>query len=218
MKKILLVEDNEAISKGLIYFLKDAYEVYSTKSNKEAIKIINRVKMDLIILDVTLPDGDGFEICKYIKSKSDTPVIFLTAKDEEDDVVLGFDLGAEDYVIKPFRNRELLARIEKILRKYEPNHKMIKCGNVLIDTDAAKVYVNDKEVVFTVLEYKILVLLFKNIDKVVTREVILDQIWDVAGNFVNDNTLTVYIKRIRTKLGSDMIKTVKGLGYRVEKV
>lgn len=130
-----------------------------------------------------------------------TPILFLTAKDEEQDVVNGFDLGADDYVVKPFRPRELISRINNILRRYEKEESnKLQAGNVIIDLDASRVYVGQKEIVFTALEYKILVLLFSNMGKTVTRENILDKIWDVAGNFVNDNTLTVYVKRIRAKL------------------
>ena len=165
-----------------------------------------------------LPDGNGFELCKFIKEKEKTPVIFLTAKDEEQDVVIGLELEAEDYVIKPFRTRELILRINNILKRYEKvENKRIQAGNVIVDVDASRVFVNGQEIEFTALEYKILLLLFWNIGKTVTRDSILDRIWDVAGNFVNDNTLTVYVKRIRAKLGKeDIIKTVKGIGYRID--
>ena len=180
---------------------------------------IKKQRYDLYLLDIGLPDGDGYEICNYIKSKEDVPVIFLTAKDEESDVVQGLDMGADDYVIKPFRTRELISRINNILRRYErESTNTLRAGNIIIDLDASRVYVNDKEVIFTALEYKILVLLFSNIGKTMTRDNILDKIWDVAGNFVNDNTLTVYVKRIRAKLDeNDVIKTIKGIGYRVDK-
>lgn len=148
------------------------------------------------------------------------PVIFLTAKDEEKDVVQGLDMGADDYVIKPFRTRELISRINSVLRRYhkDDEEKTIKCGNIKIDVDKAIVYLDDREIVFTSLEYKILLLLFSNKNILVTREQILDKIWDMAGNFVNDNTLTVYIKRIREKLDDKdgkIIQTVRGIGYKV---
>lgn len=220
MKKILLVEDNETIQKGLKYSLEQEKFVVELASDvKTAKDKLVKSEFNLIILDVMLPDGSGFELCRDIKKNMTTPILFLTAKDEEQDVVNGFDLGADDYVVKPFRPRELISRINNILRRYgkEESNKL-QAGNVIIDLDASRVYVGQEEIVFTALEYKILVLLFSNMGKTVTRENILDKIWDVAGNFVNDNTLTVYVKRIRAKLGeNDVIKTIKGIGYRVEK-
>lgn len=219
MKKILLIEDNEAILKGLTYSLEqEKFEVYIAKNIKESKQKLESMEYDLIVLDVTLPDGNGFELCNYIKRNIKTPVIFLTAKDEEQDVVKGFDLGADDYIIKQFRIRELISRINNVLRRYgKENITEIKVQNVTIDLQASRVYENEKEIVFTALEYKILLLLFSNKGKTVTRESILDKIWDEAGNFVNDNTLTVYVKRIRAKLQeNDIIKTIKGIGYRVD--
>lgn len=218
MKKILVVEDNEVIVKGLKYLLEqEGFDVKSCGNVNDAKYYIDKEKYDLIILDITLPDGDGFSLCKYIKGKCDIPIMFLTAKDGEKDVVGGLDIGADDYVVKPFRNRELVSRINVILRRFENNNK-IECGKVVIDTEATKVFVDNVETDFTALEYKILLLLYSNFNKTITREQILDKIWDVAGNFVNDNTLTVYIKRVRAKLGkNDNIKTIKGIGYRVDK-
>lgn len=217
--KILLVEDNEMIVKGLVYSLsKEGFETNIAYNAQEAESKIESNVYDIIILDVMLPDGNGFELCKYIKENKDIPIIFLTAKDDEKDVVNGFNLGADDYVIKPFRTMELISRIYNVLRRYNKDKNIIEIGQVRIDLEANRVYVDNKEVEFTALEYKILVLLFTNAGKTVTREKILDKIWDVAGNFVNDNTLTVYVKRIRDKLGkSDVIKTIKGIGYRVDK-
>ena len=216
--KLLLVEDNETITKGLKYSLEqENYEIDISRTKNEAEDMINQKEYDLVILDIMLPDGSGYDLCKYIKNEKEIPVIFLTAKDEERDVVLGFDLGADDYIIKPFRNRELISRIQNILRRYNKDKKELICKNIKIDLDANKVFIKEKEIYFTALEYKILVLLLSNQGKTITREKILDKIWDIAGNFVNDNTLTVYIKRIRAKLGEDdVIKTVKGIGYRVE--
>lgn len=217
--KILLVEDNEMIVKGLVYSLsKEGFETNIAYNAQEAESKIESNVYDIIILDVMLPDGNGFELCKHIKENKDIPIIFLTAKDDEKDVVNGFNLGADDYVIKPFRTMELISRIYNVLRRYDKDKNVIEIGQVRIDLEANRVYVDNKEVEFTALEYKILVLLYTNAGKTVTREKILDKIWDVAGNFVNDNTLTVYVKRIRDKLGkSDVIKTIKGIGYRVDK-
>lgn len=221
MKKILLVEDNETIIMGLKYSLEqEGFQVKSAKTKKETQEIISKDPIDLILLDVTLPDGNGFDICKIVKEKLDIPVIFLTAQDEETSVVIGLDLGADDYIVKPFRTRELISRINSVLRRYDKTFEksnIIQYKNIKIDTDIAKVYKDGEEIVFTSLEYKILLMLFSNQNKLITREVLLDKIWDIAGNFVNDNTLTVYIKRIREKLGDeDVIKTVRGLGYRIE--
>ena len=151
-----------------------------------------------------MPDGNGFDICKEIKEKQDIPVIFLTAQDEETSVVLGLDLGADDYIVKPFRTRELISRIKSVLRRYgqkEENSNIIQYKNIKIDTTSAKVYKDNEEIIFTSLEYRILLMLFTNQNKLITRDQLLEKIWDIAGNFVNDNTLTVYIKRIREKLG-----------------
>lgn len=216
MTKILLVEDNEAIVKGLKYSLEtEGFTVEWSYNIENA--YAKASSSDLIILDVTLPDGSGFDFCKNIKKQIDIPIIFLTAKDEEKDVVEGFELGADDYVVKPFRPKELISRINRTLKAHNKENKnIIKCKNITIDLDSNRVYEDDKEIIFTALEYKILLMLFTNIDRIVTRDDILSKIWDVSGNFVNDNTLTVYIKRIRNKLNNDIIKTIKSVGYRVD--
>ena len=220
MRKILLVEDNETIILGLKYSLEqEGFEVDVAKSVKETQKKLENT-FDLYLLDISLPDGNGFEICKEIKSKQDVPVIFLTARDEETNVVLGLDIGADDYIIKPFRIRELISRINSVLRRYDKNmaNSRIVYQDIVIDTKKAKVYQNNQEIIFTSLEYKILLMLFTNQNKLITREQLLDKIWDIAGNFVNDNTLTVYIKRIREKIGDkqgNIIQTVRGIGYRI---
>ena len=218
MKNILLVEDNYTIIMGLKYSLEqENFKVISAQNVSEFNKEINKNEIDLVLLDISLPDGNGFEICKEIKSKKDIPVIFLTAQDEETSVVLGLDLGADDYIVKPFRTRELISRINSVLRRYGHNESnLIQYKNIKIDTSSAKVYKDNEEIIFTSLEYKILLMLFSNQNKLISREQLLEKIWDIAGNFVNDNTLTVYIKRIREKLGDEtIIKTVRGLGYRI---
>lgn len=216
--KLLLVEDNDIIAKGLKYFLEqESYQVDVAKSMLDSEELLDNQAYDLAILDIMLPDGNGFDLCKYIKEEKDTPVIFLTAKDEEKAVVLGFNVGADDYVIKPFRNRELISRIQNVLRRYNKDKNELICKNIKVNLDENRVYVCGQEVTFTALEYRILTLLLSNVGKTMTREKILDKIWDVAGNYVNDNTLTVYIKRVRTKLRKDdVIKTIKGIGYRVD--
>lgn len=220
MKNILLIEDNESILKGLVYSLEqERFKITTAMTIKDSKNLLESNNIyNLIILDISLPDGSGFDLCKYIKSNYNIPIIFLTAKDEEQDVVQGFDLGADDYIIKPFRTRELISRANNILRRYNNiQTNIITSSNIKIDLDAQRVYKNDDEIVLTALEYKILALLFTNINQTVSREKILDKIWDIAGNYVNDNTLTVYIKRIRAKLSpNDIIKTIKGIGYRIE--
>ena len=219
MKKILLIEDNEAIIMGLKYSLEqENFLVISAKTAKESKEKLENKNIDIVLLDVSLPDGNGFEICKEIKEKNDMPIIFLTAQDEETSIVLGLDLGADDYIVKPFRTRELISRIKSVLRRYgkKEENNIIQYKDIKIDTISAKVYKNNKEIIFTSLEYRILLMLFTNQNKLITREQLLEKIWDIAGNFVNDNTLTVYIKRIREKLEDDsIIKTVRGLGYRI---
>ena len=225
MKKILLVEDNETIILGLKYSLQqERFEVIIALNFEQALEKIQNQSIDMAILDISLPDGDGFELCKIIKQKQDIPIIFLTAKDEESNIINGLDMGADDYITKPFRVRELISRINTIMRRYNKIENseisnIIKIKDFTIDIENAKITKNDKEVIFTSLEYKILALLFSNPNKLITREIILDKIWDIAGNFVNDNTLTVYIKRIREKLDDSdgkIIKTVRGIGYKVE--
>lgn len=218
MKNILIVEDNEVIVKGLKYLLEqEKFNVIVCLNFEEAMNVIGKQEIDLAVLDITLPDGSGFNLCEYIKQYTDIPVVFLTAKDEEQDIVKGLDMGAEDYVVKPFKSRELVSRINNILRRQNKGNNVITYKNIEINLDAKTVKVENQEVEFTALEYKILLLLFNNIGKIVTREQILDKIWDVAGNFVNDNTLTVYIKRIRAKLvDENIIKTVKGIGYKIQ--
>lgn len=222
MKKILLVEDNETIVLGLKYSLEqENFEVEVAQNVITAKSKIKKQEYDLYLLDIGLPDGEGFEVCKTIKEKGNFPVIFLTAKDEETEVVHGLDMGADDYVIKPFRTRELISRINSVLRRYEKDttsENKTVCQNITIDNNTAKVYKDGQEIILTSLEYKILLMLFNNKNILVTREQILDQIWDIAGNFVNDNTLTVYIKRIREKIDDKdgkIIQTVRGIGYRV---
>lgn len=219
MSKILLVEDNETIILGLEYLFKEeGFEYSIVKNKRDTLGILDKENFDIILLDISLPDGNGFDICKYVKNKKNIPVIFLTAKDEEKDVVLGFDLGADDYIIKPFRNRELISRIQNILRRKGNLGNSLIAQNIKIDLSLGKVYKDNEEIILTKLEYKILVNLLSNQKRLITREEILNDIWDVAGNFVNDNTLTVYIKRIREKIGDKdgkIIQTVRGLGYRI---
>lgn len=215
--KILLVEDNKSIIKGLEYaFAQNGYSCEYCLSLDEAVRKAP-FNYDVAVLDIMLPDGNGFDLFKKIRRYSDLPVIFLTAVDDEDSVVNGLELGADDYITKPFSTRELIARIKRVANKNSKKN-IITVSGVTLDLDKSAVFENGKQLEFTALEYKLLSLLMQNVGKVVTRELIFEKIWDASGNFVNDNTLTVYIKRIRKKLDADIIKTVKGMGYQVAEV
>ena len=220
---VFLLEDDEAIGIGLKYSLEnEGYTVTIATSVKSAFEIINKEKFALYILDLTLPDGSGYDVCKKIKSIGDFPVIFLTAYDDEVNVVMGLELGADDYISKPFRVKELIARIKSVLRRYNRESKVIiKIGNVLINTNKATVFKNGQEVILTAMEYKLFLILLNNRGNILSRNKLLEYIWDVEGDFVNDNTLTVYIKRLRDKIEDDpsapmIIKTIRGLGYVIE--
>lgn len=215
--KILLVEDNKSIIKGLEYaFAQNGYDCEYCVSFNEAMQKAP-FNYDIAVLDITLPDGNGFDLFGKIRKYSDLPVIFLTAVDDEDSVVNGLELGADDYITKPFSTRELIARIKRAANKNSKKN-IITVSGVTLDLDKSAVFENGKQLELTALEYKLLSLLMQNVGRVVTRELIFEKIWDVSGNFVNDNTLTVYIKRIRKKLDADIIKTVKGMGYQVAEV
>jgi len=210
--KILLVEDNKSISDNLKYtFNINNIDLDVTNNIKSTKDYLEYNKPSLIILDVTLPDGNGFDLYKSELSKMNIPVIFLTACDTEENIVEVLNMGASDYITKPFRPLELIARINKILHK-----KTIKIKDITIDMNKMIVTKNNEIINLTTLEYKILNLLIENINKVVTRDRIIDSIWEWTGNDVNDNTITVYMKRIREKLNSDIIVTIKGIGYRID--
>lgn len=214
--KILLIEDNTAIIDGLFYtFKKNNYELIARKTVKDAIIYLNNEQPSLIILDVSLPDGNGFNLYENVIKEKNIPVIFLTARDDEDDVVRGLNLGAEDYMTKPFSTKELLARINKISLRNK-NISIIKVQDISFDFDKMIVNKNNKQLELTSLELKILHLLFSNIGKVVSRDTILEKIWEWTGNDVDNHTITVYLKRIREKLKTEIITTVKGLGYRID--
>lgn len=214
---ILLVEDNLSIIKGLKYtFEKNNYNLeYKTCINDVIDYLSNNPKIDLIILDVTLPDGNGFELFENNINELKIPTIFLTAKDDEDDIVKGLNIGAEDYITKPFSSKELLARINKILLRTTRKTE-ITVQDITFDSNKMIVLKNNEVVDLSPLEIKLLSLLFLNLGKVINRSVILDTIWDSTGNDVDDHTVTVYFKRIREKLGTDIITTVKGVGYRID--
>jgi two-component system response regulator VicR len=223
---ILLVEDDRTIATGLEYSLQqDNYSTvlcYDVTSAKQVLAE-QLEQIDLCLFDLSLPDGSGYELCKIVKERSQIPVIFLTAIDDEVNVVMGLDMGADDYITKPFRIRELLSRIKSVLRRYDkqtPNKAIIEIDYVRINTLEGKIYKNGEEVSLTALEYRLILIFANHIGQVLSRNQLLERIWDVAGDFVNDNTLTVYIKRLREKIEDDpqnptIIKTIRGLGYKV---
>lgn len=237
--RVLLVEDDEAITMGLSYSLeKEAYEVVTAKNATEARSVWTTGKYDICVLDINLPDGSGYDICRYIKQSEDVPVIFLTAVDAEVNVVMGLEMGADDYICKPFRVGELMARIKSVLRRADrtqscgtgnskPDHPEV-IGDIRVNTKEAKVVRIDREaeleetIELTALEYRLLLTFVNNRGIVLSRKKLLSDMWDISGDFVNDNTLTVYIKRLRDKIERDpanpeIIRTVRGLGYILDK-
>ena len=221
MTKLLLVEDDATLSLGIVYSLeKEGYNVDNVNTVAGAREIINREEFDLIILDVGLPDGNGFELCEYIRRDKSTPVIFLSAEDEEVNIVMALDMGGDDYITKPFRINELLSRIKAVLRRYNKSlfGQSLQSGEIKIDLLANKVIVRDKEINLTASEYKLLLMLMKNFKIALSRVQILENLWDAEGDFVDDNSLSVYIRRLREKIEEDSskpkyIKTLRGVGY-----
>lgn len=214
---VLLIEDNESIVSGLKYSLEqEKYKVFSCTNVADTIKFLEENKqVDIAIIDISLPDGNGFDLYQnYIKEKN-IPSIFLTARDSEDDVVKGLELGVEDYMTKPFSTRELLTRIKRNIMKHK-NEAIITIEGISFDFDKMEVSKDGKVIPLTRLELMILQLLFTNLGKVVRREYIIEKIWEWTSNDVNDNTVTVYMKRIREKIGVDIIITIKGIGYRID--
>ncbi|KYH28345.1 MULTISPECIES: response regulator transcription factor [Clostridium] len=226
MYRLLLVEDDKALSMGIEFTLKDeGYEVITAYTLEEGIYMFNKDKFDLVILDVNLPDGSGYNLCKHIRSKSDIPVIFLTALDEEVNVVLGFEMGGDDYITKPFRVKELLLRIRAILRrnsKAEASGNKLISGDIIVDTSMALVKKKGQEVSLTAQEYRLLLIFMSKGNAVIKREEILKELIESKEVFFDENTLSVYIKRIREKIednskNPEYIVTVRGLGYKWNK-
>lgn len=221
---ILFAEDDASIAMGLQYSLEnEGYKVTTAKTVKESLALLEAQPFDLYILDLGLPDGSGYEICKKVKETGDVPVIFLTAMDDEVNVVLGLDLGADDYITKPFRIKELLARMKSVMRRYnrETSDGIIRYRDLKINTGSAKVYKNEIEIELTAMEYRLLLILLNNKGIILSRNNLLENLWDIDGSFVNDNTLTVYIKRLRNKIEKDpmnpeYIRTVRGIGYMMQ--
>lgn len=222
MTRILLVEDDQTIVSNLTVFLNGAgYAVSDVTGQTAAMRQLAAERADLVLLDVSLAEGNGFAACKAIKAEFDIPVIFLTASDDEFSTVTGFDLGADDYISKPFRPRELVSRIKNVLRLTGSTGKTVQLGTVCVDTEKGIAVKNGKDLYLSALEYRLLLVFINNRGVVLTRNQLLEAIWDVAGEFVTDNTLTVYIKRLREKIEEDparpqIILTVRGIGYKVD--
>ena len=225
MRKILMVEDDSTIAFAVKYAVEqEGFNLDIAENLENARKIVNSKEYDLILLDVILPDGNGYEFLKQLREHDeDTPVIFLTARDEEVNIVMGLDIGGDDYITKPFRVRELISRINAILRRkgksQDSNKKILKFKNISIHTLEARVFKNNEEIFLTSAEYKLLLILIQNKNMVLSRAQILEKLWDVTYDFINDNTLSVYIKRLREKIEDDSSKpqyilTVRGLGYK----
>ena len=219
--KLLLVEDDADIVKNLTEFLKtEGFDVYSVATQSGAVKLLEENDFDIALLDISLTEGNGYSLCMQIKATKDVPVIFVSASGDEYSVVAGLDMGADDYIAKPFRPRELVSRIRSVLRRSGKTQAVLEIGDVKVDTVKGLVTKGGREVFLSALEYRIFLVFLSNRGKVLTRQKLLEEVWDIGGEFVNDNTLTVYIKRIREKIEDDprnpvVIKTVRGLGYKV---
>ena len=220
--KILLVEDERLIIENLTEFLKgEGFEVQYAEGQEKAMRLLEEQEFDLILLDVTLAQGNGYSACTQIKSRYEIPIIFLTALDDEFSVVTGLEMGADDYISKPFRPRELVSRMRTVLRRTDRNQKMLSCQDIRVDPVKGITTKKGEEVFLSALEYRLLLVFFQHRGMVMSRSMLLEEIWDIAGEYVNDNTLTVYIKRLREKIEDNpqepkIIKTVRGLGYKME--
>ncbi|MEE0680929.1 MAG: response regulator transcription factor [Candidatus Gastranaerophilaceae bacterium] len=221
--RILLCEDDAGIIKKLTLTLaQEGYDVIAVNRQRDALEAAENESYDLALLDLTFPDGSGYPICSAIKRKGDIPVIFLTAADDEFNVVTGFDVGADDYITKPFRPLELVSRIKNALRRYGKSQSIFNIGSLRVDTISGAVTRDGEEVILSALEYRLLLMFINNRGAVLTREQLMGKIWDMAGNYANDNALTVCIKRLRDKIEDDpqdpkIIQTVRGMGYRMIK-
>lgn len=219
---ILLVEDDRLIVENLTEYLKgEGFRITAANGQKKALTLLETKKFDLILLDVTLSDGNGYSLCRAVKEKYAVPVIFLTALDDEFSVVTGLDMGAEDYISKPFRPRELVSRMRNVLRRNGNHTTVLTAGDIRIDTVKGIVIQNGTEIFLSALEYRLLLIFFQHKGMVLTRTTLLEEIWDIAGEYVNDNTLTVYIKRLREKIEENpsepkLIRTIRGMGYKLE--
>lgn len=219
---LLLVEDDITIIENLTAILRDEkFKVTAVHGQKEALEQLEQLdqKFDLVLVDISLANGNGYTVCTAVKKKGEIPVIFLTASDDEYSVVTGLDMGADDYISKPFRPRELVSRIKSVLRRYGKVQSVLKLGNIQVDSVRGTVTKNGTELFLSALEYRLLLVFLNNKEVILSRNQLLEELWDIAGDFVNDNTLTVYIKRLREKIEDDpqnpeLIKTVRGIGYK----
>ena len=222
MTKILLVEDDGQIASYLGELLRaEGFDTQIAGSKKEASECLLIQAFDLVLLDVSLPDGNGFSICAEIKKEYEIPVIFLTASGDEYSVVAGLDMGADDYIAKPFRPRELISRIRSVLRRCKKEQRILSCGDLKVNVSSATVTKGEKELFLSALEYRLLLLLLQNKCQILTRNQLLEEIWDASGEYVNDNTLSVYMKRLREKIEENpqsprLLHTIRGIGYRME--
>ena len=222
MTKILLVEDDGQIAAYLGELLRaEGFDTQIAGSKKEAGECLLAQDFDLVLLDVSLPDGNGFSICAEIKREYEIPVIFLTASGDEYSVVAGLDMGADDYIAKPFRPRELISRIRSVLRRCKKEQRILSCGDLRVNVSSATVTKGEKELFLSALEYRLLLLLLQNKGQILTRNQLLEEIWDASGEYVNDNTLSVYMKRLREKIEENpqsprLLHTIRGIGYRME--
>lgn len=220
MPLILIVEDDEDLMRNLTKFLaSEGYQTVSACGECDAKEALKNGNFDCVLLDLSLKDGNGFSVCSYIKEEMNIPVIFLTASSDESCTVAGFNLGADDYISKPFRPRELLARIKNAMRKYNKTETVYRCGNVVLDQTRGMASKNGQDLYLSALEYRLLLILMSNKEKLMSRDRIADELWSYSGEFVSDNTLNVYIKRLREKVEDDpqhpkIIITVRGLGYK----
>ena len=222
MTRILLVEDDDQIASYLGELLRaEGFDTQIAGCKKEASECLLAQAFDLVLLDVSLPDGNGFSICAEIKKEYEIPVIFLTASGDEYSVVAGLDMGADDYIAKPFRPRELISRIRSVLRRCKKEQRILSCGDLKVNVSSATVTKGEKELFLSALEYRLLLLLLQNKGQILTRNQLLEEIWDASGEYVNDNTLSVYMKRLREKIEENpqsprLLHTIRGIGYRME--
>ena len=222
MTKILLVEDDGQIAAYLGELLRaEGFDTQIAGSKKEAGECLLAQDFDLVLLDVSLPDGNGFSICAEVKREYEIPVVFLTASGDEYSVVAGLDMGADDYIAKPFRPRELISRIRSVLRRCKKEQRILSCGDLRVNVSSATVTKGEKELFLSALEYRLLLLLLQNKGQILTRNQLLEEIWDASGEYVNDNTLSVYMKRLREKIEKNpqsprLLHTIRGIGYRME--
>lgn len=221
MTRIFSVEDDKAIAKNLTLLLRsEGFTVSHAATRGEASAMLAGNLFDLALVDIALPDGNGFTVCTEIKERYQIPVLFLTASGDEASVVTGLNMGADDYITKPFRPRELIARIRAALRKQERTGQAFEVCDLCVDTASGVVTKYGREIFLSALEYRLLLIFMNNPKNIITRSRLLDELWDAAGEFVSDNTLTVYIKRLREKIENDpanpqIILTVRGTGYRL---